>query len=89
MHIGASEIILIVAALFLLFGANRLPQLVKSFGQTRKAFKDAMSETVAEARIERKPKQIKRIISPAPRISNISDEELLNEMSRRAEMRQI
>ena len=41
---GTTEIILIVAVLFLLFGASRLPQLAKSFGQTRKAFKDGMRE---------------------------------------------
>ena len=38
MNFGTTEIILIVAVLFLLFGATRLPQLAKSLGQSRKAF---------------------------------------------------
>ena len=44
MNFGTTEIILIVAVLFLLFGATRLPQLAKSLGQSRKAFKDGMRE---------------------------------------------
>jgi sec-independent protein translocase protein TatA len=56
---GTTEIILIVAVLFLLFGASRLPQLAKSFGQTRKAFKDGMREAEEEERTEaEKRKQI-------------------------------
>lgn len=39
MNFGTTEILLVVAVLFLLFGASRLPQLAKSLGQTRKAFK--------------------------------------------------
>ena len=40
--LGTYEILIIVAILFLLFGATRLPQLAKSLGQTRTAFKDGM-----------------------------------------------
>ncbi|MBA2621500.1 MAG: twin-arginine translocase TatA/TatE family subunit, partial [Acidobacteria bacterium] len=50
--LGTTEILLIVLALFLLFGASRLPQLAKSFGQTRKAFKDGMREADEEERLE-------------------------------------
>ena len=45
---GTTEIILIVAVLFLLFGASRLPQLAKSLGQTRKAFKEGMKAEDSE-----------------------------------------
>jgi len=44
MNFGTTEIILVVAVLFLLFGASRLPQLAKSLGATRKAFKEGMRE---------------------------------------------
>ncbi len=82
--LGTTEIILIVAVLFLLFGASRLPQLAKSFGQTRKAFKDGMREAEEEERIEQQQKQM----SPppvAPQINAMTDEELMAEMRRRAE----
>ena len=46
--LGTPEIILIVAILFLLFGASRLPQLAKSLGQSRKAFKEGLKEAEAE-----------------------------------------
>ena len=82
---GTTEIILIVAVLFLLFGASRLPQLAKSFGQTRKAFKDGMREAEEEERIEQEQKKLAP--TPiAPQINSVSDEELTTEMRRRAEV---
>ncbi|MGI8812852.1 MAG: Sec-independent protein translocase subunit TatA/TatB [Pyrinomonadaceae bacterium] len=86
MNFGTTEILLIVAVLFLLFGASRLPQLAKSLGQTRKAFKDGMREAEEEEAAERS-----RVKSgaPPPQISSVpsamSDEELAAEMRRRAE----
>jgi len=84
---GTTEIILIVAVLFLLFGASRLPQLAKSFGQTRKAFKDGMREAEEEERVEQAQKQI---VSPpvAPQVNSLSDEEFQAEVRRRAEVKQ-
>ncbi len=87
---GTTEILLIVAVLFLLFGASRLPQLAKSLGQTRKAFKEGMREAEEEERAEQEQKQINTGgIVDAPQISNVSDEELLVEMRRRAEAKQL
>ena len=83
MNFGTTEIILIVAVLFLLFGATRLPQLAKSLGQSRKAFKEGMREAEEE---EAKEKQI-AANAPAPQINSMSDTELEAEMKRRAEMR--
>ena len=84
--LGTTEIILIVAVLFLLFGASRLPQLAKSFGQTRKAFKDGMREADEEERIEQQQKQINP--TPiAPQINAMSDEQLAAETRRRAEVK--
>ncbi len=87
---GTTEIILIVAVLFLLFGASRLPQLAKSFGQTRKAFKDGMREADEEERLELEQKQMNPpSITAAPQISAMTDEELMMEMRRRAEAKQV
>ena len=80
MPLGTTEIILIVAVLFLLFGASRLPQLAKSLGQSRKAFKEGMRDAEEEERAE------KQLGSPAtPQINEMSDEALADEMRRRAE----
>ena len=82
---GTTEIILVVAVLFLLFGASRLPQLAKSLGQSRKAFKEGMREAEEEERTEKA-----QISSNAgtPQVSAISDEALMEEMRRRAEAKQ-
>jgi len=83
--LGTTEILLIVLALFLLFGASRLPQLAKSLGATRKAFKDGMKEAEEEERLENRQKQIN--VSPAaPQITSMTDDELAAEMRRRAEV---
>ena len=81
MNFGTTEIILIVAVLFLLFGATRLPQLAKSLGQSRKAFKEGMREAEEEEAAER----AKLANVPAPQINQISDDALNEEMRRRAE----
>jgi sec-independent protein translocase protein TatA len=85
--LGTTEMLLIVAALFLLFGATKLPQLAKSLGQTRKAFKDGMKEAEEEERLEAEQKQIKSVA--APQITQMSDEALLEEMNRRVAEKQV
>ncbi|MDQ2747284.1 MAG: twin-arginine translocase TatA/TatE family subunit [Acidobacteriota bacterium] len=85
---GTTEILLIVVAIFLLFGASRLPQLAKSLGQTRKAFKEGMKEADEEERLEKREKQIFPATA-APQISAMTDEEVMAEMRRRAEVKQL
>ena len=82
MNFGTTEILLIVAVLFLLFGATRLPQLAKSLGATRKAFKDGMREAEEEEAAERS-----KITTgtAAPQITQMTDEEVMAEMRRRTE----
>lgn len=89
MNFGTTEIILIVAVLFLLFGASRLPQLAKSLGQSRKAFKEGMREAEEEERQEAEKRGQIASNAAAPQINAMSDEELLAEMRRRAETKQI
>ena len=83
MNFGTTEIILIVAVLFLLFGASRLPQLAKSLGQSRKAFKDGMREAEEDERAEQEQKKLDSV--KAPQINAVTDEELLGELRKRAE----
>jgi sec-independent protein translocase protein TatA len=85
MNFGTTEIILVVAVLFLLFGASRLPQLAKSLGQSRKAFKEGMREAEEEERAESA-----RIAANtgAPQVSAVSDDALAEEMRRRQEAKQ-
>ena len=84
MNFGSTEIILIVLVVFLLFGASRLPQLAKSLGQSRKAFKEGMREAEEEEAVERSKITSS---SDAPQISQMSDSELDAEMRRRSEAR--
>ena len=83
--LGTPEIIGIVVILFLLFGATRLPQLAKSLGQSRKAFKEGMREAEEEERAEQSQLPSN---APAPQVSTMSDEALADEMRRRAEAKQ-
>ena len=77
----APELILIVVAIVLLFGASRLPQLAKSLGQTRKAFKEGMREAEEqESESSTEPKQINNTAT-----ASLSDEELAAELRRRSE----
>jgi sec-independent protein translocase protein TatA len=85
MNFGTTQILLIVAVLFLLFGATRLPQLAKSLGQTRKAFKEGMREAEEEEATERAKLASK---PQAPQITQMSDDELAAELRRRAEAKQ-
>lgn len=74
---GTTEIILIVAALFLLFGASRLPKLAKSLGQSRKAFKEGMDEMQSELNDESsKPSSIE-----APKIKEVKDPNIAPDIS--------
>ena len=79
-----AEWILIILAVFLLFGASKLPQLAKSLGQSKRAFKEGMREADEEEAAERAKLAAK---PQAPQITQMSDEELAAEMRRRAEVK--
>jgi sec-independent protein translocase protein TatA len=55
--LGTPEILVIAVIIFLLFGATRLPQLAKSLGQSKRAFKEGLDEAEKEAQKEAKEKQ--------------------------------
>ena len=81
--LGTPEIIGIIVILFLLFGATRLPQLAKSLGASRKAFKEGMREAEEE---EEQAKLASN--TPTPQVTSMSDEALADELRRRAEAKQ-
>lgn len=89
MNLGTTEIIIIVAIIFLLFGASRLPQLAKSIGQSKKAFKEGLEEAERDEQVKvQKNAQI--ISNPiAPQVTGMSDDELMAEIRRRDTSKQI
>ncbi len=79
------QIAMVVGVIFLIFGAGKLPQLAKSLGQSRKAFKDGLREAEEDEAAEQ---QKLSAIPAVPQISKMSDEEIMAEMRRRAEVKQ-
>ena len=55
--LGTPELLVIAVVIFLLFGATRLPQLAKSLGQSKRAFKEDLDEAEKDAQKEAKEKQ--------------------------------
>ena len=52
--LGPMEIILIIAALILLFGGRKIPELMKGIGQGMKEFKKASRVEEDEEKVEKK-----------------------------------
>jgi sec-independent protein translocase protein TatA len=69
-------IILVVAAIFLLFGGSKLPQLAKALGQSKKAFKEGMDEADRDERL--KP-------DARAKLDAVDDEGVFEEARRRAQ----
>jgi sec-independent protein translocase protein TatA len=78
-----TQIIFVILVIALLFGAGRLPQLAKSLGQSRKAFREGMREAEEDEQAEQA--RLSAAKTPAPGLSQMSDEELMAEMRRRVE----
>jgi sec-independent protein translocase protein TatA len=54
---GGWELIAILLVVILLFGGSKLPQLAKSLGQSKRAFKEGLDEAEKEAHQEAKEKE--------------------------------
>ena len=67
-------IVLVVAAILLLFGGTKLPQLAKALGQSKKAFKEGIDEGETDSR---------------SKLSSVDDEALFEEARRRAQQKKI
>ncbi len=50
--LGTQELLIILAIVFVLFGASRLPQLAKALGQSKRAFREGQEDAEEEARLE-------------------------------------
>lgn len=77
-----TEWLLILLAIVLLFGASKLPQLAKSLGQSKRAFREGMEEAEEEARL--KSAQPKGTADKAASLKAVDDEELFEEARLRA-----
>jgi len=66
-------IILVVAAIFLLFGGSKLPQLARALGQSKKAFKEGIDDANRDDHTERS------------KLESVDDEALFEEARRRAQ----
>ena len=75
----------ILAAIFLLFGGSKLPQLAKALGQSKRAFKEGLSEAEEAAELEKKQHEVSG--NPAAKLSSVDDEALFDEARRRARLR--
>ena len=69
-------IILVVAAIFLLFGGSKLPQLAKALGQSKKAFKEGMDDADRDEKLKSDSRK---------ELSSVDDEALFEEARRRAQ----
>ena len=69
-------IILVVAAIFLLFGGSKLPQLAKALGQSKKAFKEGMDDADRDEKLKSDARGS---------LSSVDDEALFEEARRRAQ----
>lgn len=58
--IGGTEIILIIAAVLLIFGGKKIPELMKGMGKGVKSFKEGMSEPSEEEMNRRVEEEIQR-----------------------------
>ncbi|PJA96864.1 MAG: twin-arginine translocase TatA/TatE family subunit [Ignavibacteriales bacterium CG_4_9_14_3_um_filter_34_10] len=55
-NLGATEIILIVIAVLVLFGAKKIPEFMKGIGKGMREFKKAVNDVEDELKSEDKPK---------------------------------
>ena len=67
-------IVLVIAAIFLLFGGSKLPQLARALGQSKKAFKEGIDDADHDDTAK-----------PGGSLSSVDDEALFEEARRRAQ----
>jgi sec-independent protein translocase protein TatA len=66
MHIGATEIIVILVLFFLLFGAKKLPEAARSFAKSLKIFKKEMHSVSEDFKVESDEKQDENEVPEGP-----------------------
>jgi sec-independent protein translocase protein TatA len=95
MAIGTNEIVLIVVAIIILFGASKIPELARSLGRATGEFRKAKEETEMELReVEKSLKEGRPIEEKSSKIKQMardlgiategkSDEQLLDEIKKK------
>ena len=48
MNLGATELLIVLVIVLVVFGGAKLPKLARSIGQAQKEFQDGMTEGVAD-----------------------------------------
>ncbi len=76
---------LIIAAIFLLFGGSKLPQLAKALGQSKRSFKEGLEESEGKDQ-EQQKKRVEEITDNKVSLESIDDEALFAEAHRRARL---
>lgn len=66
-NIGLGELVFILVAILLLFGAKRVPEVARSLGQSIVEFKKAMRDTAADQQTVSEPET-----APNPRTATLS-----------------
>ncbi len=59
-NLGATEIILIVIAILILFGAKKIPEFAKGIGKGMKEFKKAVKEVEEDIQLEDSDKKTEK-----------------------------
>ena len=70
-------VVIVVAAIILLFGGTKLPQLAKALGQSKKAFKEGLDDGDRESPDARR------------KLESMDDEALFEEARRRAQQKKM
>lgn len=68
--LGGWEVFAILAAILILFGSKKLPELARGLGQGIREFKKATREVTDEienANVDDRPAQPRKLATPAPR----------------------
>ena len=74
--------IFVLAVIVLLFGGSKLPQLAKALGQSKRAFREGISEAEEEARLEKG--RGTEVSGQKSQLADVDDEQLFEEARRRA-----
>ncbi len=64
-HIGAPELILVLALALIIFGPGKLPDLGKAVGKTIREFRRSSSEIMNEVETSEEKKEEKQLIKTA------------------------
>lgn len=79
LNLGSGEIFIIVLVIIIFFGANKLPEMVRTFSRGMKEMKNATSELQRE--IQNSATEIQREMNASGAIDNLKD--VANDVSNR------